>query len=307
MNLFTQYCSRTLRMALVASMTMSCNWMASYGLAQEQGAVAIPVVGGVGMAMPSMGKITGAKHYQLQQIFSIEIRRIDKATKLDDAQKTKLTVGAKGVAKKLAQDFGTTLGDMMAMGPDIGGNLGGPVGVPPKKTNAKAKEVQMEEVKKLADIDPNVMMMLETPTPNKPTEDPSWTKIVKSVLTPDQHTKFEQVRAADKEKTDRAIAEAGVAGLSAEIFLSKDQEAKLIALILEQMKKPKEKSTSLLDGGMLPMEGMAFYSKLVEIDSKRLQEVLDPQQFELTEFKLTQTREMLRSFGQVGDTFIIEK
>ena len=304
MNLFNQCRSRSLRMALIAGMAISCNWISSCGSVHAQVAAAIA---GPAMAMPSMGKITGAKHYQLQQIFAIEIRRIDSAAKLDDAQKTKLTVGAKGVAKKLAQDFGTTLGDMMAMGPDVGGNLGGPVGAPPQKPNGKAKEVQMEEVKKFADIDPSTMMMLETPTPNKPTEDPNWTKIVKSVLTPDQHAKLEQLRAADKEKADRAIAEAGVAGLSVEVFLSKDQEAKLIAMVMEQLKKPKEKASSPFDGGMLPMEGMTFYSKLVEIDSKRLQEVLDPQQFELTEFKLTQTREMLSSFGQIGDTFIIEK
>ena len=302
MNLFAQYCSGPLRMALIAGMSMSFHGMASFGFAQ--GPVAAPIAGPA-MAMPSMGKITGAKHYQLQQIFAIELRRIDSAVKLDDAQKTKLTVGAKGVAKKLAQDFAAGLDGMMAMGPDVGGNLGGPVGAPPQKPNGKAKEVQMEEVKKFADIDPNAMMMLELPSSNKPTEDPNWIKIVKSVLTPEQHHKLEQARAADKEKADRAMVEAGVSGLSVELFLSKEQEAKLIALVLEQMKKPKEKSASLL--GMIQINGMAFNSQLAEIDSKLLQGVLDPQQFELAEFKLTQTRQMLQAFQGVGDTFIIEK
>ncbi len=235
-----------------------------------------------GMAGPSKEKLGGAKQFQLVSIYAMEIRRLSATVKLEDAQKTKLTIGSKGLAKKKSQEFVKNMMGM-AMGMPIGG------AAPAAKPSNDEPEVKFTEVKSFSDIDENTRLMLDggfSPE-SKPYDDADWLKLVKAVLKPEQYTQYEQTIAANKIKMDKAIADAGAAEISLELALSKDQESKLSALVLEQISKPKN-VTGLAAQALLAlqMEGKQFVVELAKVDSTKLRNILNPQQFEQVNLKL---------------------
>ncbi len=247
------------------------------------------IAGAPGMAMPSKEKMGGAKLYQLLNQYAIEIGRIDAAVKLEDAQKSKLTDGAKGFAQEKAQEFARNMGAMMTGGVIPVGGTAAAV--------AKSNEqpVKFDEVKSFSDLDMTTKMMLENMfSPEvKPHDDADWLKLVKSVLKSDQYLKYEQAIAAQKQNKDKAMIDAGMATLNVDLVLSKDQESKLTALVLEQMAKPKPEPRSDAAGMVHVVgdtEGMRFFMEFAKVDSKKIRDVLDPQQFELLDLKLENYR-----------------
>lgn len=281
--------------------------MANESRAQAQplpdGAVAVPVQGGVaiaavpGMGMPSKEKLGGAKQYQLQCMFALEIHRIDAAAKLEEAQKTKLTIGAKGLAKKKAQEWANSMFAMM------GGNpANGPLAAKPKDNEP---EIKAAEIKSFADIDAETRAYLgEMLLQEKLYEDADWLKMVKSVLKPEQFTKAEQTITAYKANAEKAMVDAGVAELSLELALSQDQASKLSAIILEHFAKPKPAQVNngpMVDMSFAMPEGFKFNMELGKLDSKLISQILDPQQFELLELKLASYRVMgAQMAGEAG-------
>ncbi len=245
-----------------------------------------------GMGIPSKEKVGGAKQYQLLNLYAIEISRIDTVAKLDDTQKSKLTVGARGLAKEKAQKFARSMDSMM-------GGVVMPVGgapALPSKPKADEPPLKLDEVKSYADVDMNTKFMLENgflPQADH-REDADWLKLVQSVLKPEQYVKYEQAIAAQKQIIDKTMVNAGMAMLSVDLVLNKDQESKLTALAMEQLAKPKTESNSgdpaMMSMVVAGMEGLTFFMELAKVDSKKIREVLDPQQFELLDLKLEHCR-----------------
>lgn len=277
--------------------------MATFSLAQEplpaaQVVPAMPVPGGgfgavPGLPMPSKEKLGGAKQYQLLSIYAMEIRRIDAAVKLEDAQKTKLNVGAKGLAKKKSQEF---VRNMTEMGWGMAIPIGG--AAPAAKPEDAEPNVTFSEVKSFADIEETTKQMLDGgfAPETKPYDDPNWNKLVKAVLKPEQYSQYEQAIATQKLNADKAMVNAGVAALSLELVLNKDQENKIAELVLEQMAKPKAApgTDSPAEAGfvmVIGMDGSRFKMELAKVEPKLLREVLAPEQFELLEFRLSSLRQ----------------
>ncbi len=242
-----------------------------------------------GIDMPSKEKLGGAKQFHLLSIYAMEIRRLDAAVKLEDAQKTKLSVGAKGLAKKKSQQFVKT---MMEMGLGAGMPGGGAVPAAPPKHDEP--DIKFVEVKSFTDIDANTKQMLDGGflPEGKPYEDADWLKLVKSILKPEQTTKYEQVIAANKLRTDKAMVDAGVAELSLEMGLTNDQQSKLKGLVLEQITKNEPRPSNLLSVS-LQIEGKQFTMELAKVENTLLRDALTPQQFELISLKLDNLKNML--------------
>ncbi len=288
-----RYCSlnasKTMMSLTLVISSMATSLVAQVPVLDGEALPAQPVHGAAfgmvpGMAMPSKEKLGGAKQFQMTSIYSMEIRRVNAAVKLEDPQKTKLTIGAKGLAKKKSQEF---VKNMMGMGMGMAMPIGGAPPAAQRKNDEP--EVKFAEVKSFADIDANTMVLLEggMSPEAKPYDDADWLKLVKAVLKPEQFTKYEQVIAANKIKTDKAMVEAGVAEFSLDLALSKDQESKLTSLVLEQMAQAK-RIPGIADQVMMAMqmEGKQLTLELTNVDSSKLQSILTPQQFEQVNLKL---------------------
>ncbi len=72
-----------------------------------------PTIAPAMMGMPSKEKVGGAKQFQLLNLYTIEVSRIDAVAKLDDAQKSKLTAAVKELAQQKAQEFAQSMDAMM--------------------------------------------------------------------------------------------------------------------------------------------------------------------------------------------------
>ncbi len=265
---------------------------------------AIEVQGvGIPMGMPSKEQMGGAKQYHLLNLYAVEVSRISTAVKLEDAQKSKLVVGAKGLAKEKTQEFVKSMGMGMMAGAvmPVGG---APAARPKPKDNEPL--VKLAEVKSYADIDVNTKFMFDdTFNPEaKPHEDADWQKLVKSILTPDQYLKYEQALAAQKQNVDKAMVAAGIASLSVDLVLRQDQESKLAALVLDQLAKPKPAPNSDDRAAMgmtfIGGQGLRFMMELAKVEPQKIRDVLDPQQFELIDLKLGMCRGMATMTGAIA-------
>ncbi len=120
------------------------------------------------------------------------------------------------------------------------------------------------------------------------------------MLKPEQHAKYEQAIAAQKKVVDKTMVDAGIAVLSVELVLSNAQASQLTALVMEQLATAKPAATVAEDpamvgmaipGMILPgMNGASFSMALAKVDTKKIRDVLDPQQFELLDLKLENHR-----------------
>ena len=253
---------------------------------QAADVAAAPVVG-----MLSKEKIGGARQFQLLNLYAIEIARIDATVKLDDSQKSRLNAGIKDLAAAKAQEFARNTAAMM------GGGVMPLDGVPalPPKPKADETPLKLEEVKSYADVDVNIRFLLEDmffPQASH-REDAEWKELVQSVLNKEQHARYEQGIAAQKQNKDKTMVAEGIAILSVDLVLSKDQEAKLTAIAMEQLAKPKPAppgADAAIMGVVYGMGGQAFYAELAKVDPKKIQDVLDPQQFDLLDLKLENHR-----------------
>ena len=222
-------------------------------------------------------KMLAAKHFQLSQIFQVEVDQIEQVCQLDKKQLLKLKIGAKGAVKKLAEQWQKTAGQQFGMAAAVEVDL--EADVEGEKSETPEPDQETVEITDADQIDEMTLQLVMTDqmgnpfkTP-RPTESDIWTKMIRGVLTDGQSqtwTDFQRDQAVAKRTAMIAFV---VASLTQELALSADQRTTLESLVTPQLEKAEIKCSGFY-------EAYVMYYHASKVSKKDLQGFLSPAQYQ---------------------------
>ena len=240
-------------------------------------------------------KMLAAKHFQLSQIFQVEVDQIEQVCQLDKKQLLKLKIGAKGAVKKLAEQWQKTAGQQFGMAAAVELELD--ADVEGEKSETPETDQETIEITDADQIDEMTMQLVMTDqmgnpfkTP-RPTESDIWTKMIRGVLTDGQSqtwTDFQRDQAVAKRTAMIAFV---VASLTQELALSADQRTTLESLVTPQLATAEIKCIGFY-------EAYVMYYHVSKVSKKDLQGFLSPAQYQQFQLFVAPSKQI----GQMMET-----
>lgn len=261
----------------------------------EQAGGAVPLMAFMGT---TPGKLLGARQFQLNQIFALEIQRLGKICDLNDSQTAKLTVGAKGVVKKMVEEFRKEPEFSRFVEPDLAQPPGGIDDDNQKQSENKVIEVI--EVKTVEDIDQITWQMIDMgDSPSEmfkhqpPTEHRLWLKVVSSTLTGEQQQTLDEFRRQEKQKLRALSIQMGLEQFSAQLSLRDEQKEPFQKLIEAKFDK--------FDKLPAIYRSFQFLFAVASINSEDLKKVLDDPQYNYMQITVAPMKSMLEELDAIED------
>lgn len=147
----------------------------------------------------------------------MQIQQLKRISQLDEAQARKLRVAAKGISQRHTEKWSKEM-DQFQMWEDLGATT---------DDEDENEDVDIKSID-LAKVDPNILEWITIDFTGesgdtRPSQDPRWTKAVKSVLTKEQSEKLSEFQAKRDKKVQDATIEFFAQTYGSELLLSDEQ------------------------------------------------------------------------------------
>jgi|GEM_PF-6160570 len=234
---------------------------------------------------PDVNRMVAAKRFQLTQVFAVEVDEIQRVCALDDAAKTKLTVGAKGAVSKLTAKWKKENGAKLGM---MGGDVDADGG---KQSDADADATIEVEIRDADEIDDRTAQMLTMdPDGNPfnavaPTDDKFWKKTVNAVLTADQVKEWKEFRKSRDREKRLSLIDTAIRTIKVELCMSDEQSEKLLEVVSPVILEEKFSCPAFF-------EPFLVYYHASKVDEAKLREIFSPAQFQQWKMFMAPAREI---------------
>ena len=249
-------------------------------------------------------KLFAAKKFQLSNEYAMKIKQIDNLCGLDKKQKLKLSIACKGATEKALDKYVKGWNSYIQQ---FGGfqqqNADDDEVKKKKKKKKKKRKKERFVVKKVEDIDPQALQMLDESMFNMGGNQPTskevklWTQTVKKVLSEEQREKFDKHMEGLKLAKRNARADSFIARMRIELALADDQVEEFDKLVRPAFVK-KDYKTAWNYDSMLTLYLGAKH------DKKKMKKLLSEEQYLVLHF----TTKPAEGYGHLfGDNVVVRR
>ena len=249
----------------------------------ENGVVGNVVIGRFGMGGQSKEFVIAAKRFTLKQAFAMYLTDLEKICELDEQQKKKLQVGAKGAIKKALSEWREGFDEQFDQRMGLG--LRGLV------PNREADDSELEDegkssedteeivVTNFDDIDQMTLQFMNVGNMRgdftqqvEPTEQTFWSQLVRSTLTEKQRETYAEHRTSRENAFYDSLHAYFVSKVARELMLDQDQADQFSELLKANTDRSK------LSGYIYAEPDLMLLFQASQIDSERMDALFSDQQ-----------------------------